>query len=98
MQDNKQNLLEQKIQRLEDLLTQWNDENNKRQQRLEKRLTQGIIKYVCIVVAVLGAIWSVVELADWYWQNHKLAQLAQSYSQAADEGYRQSFTLGCDML
>lgn len=85
-----QKLLEQKIQRLEDLLTQWKEENAEQEKRFHRKLIHGLIKYICILIAALGAIWSVIELADWYWKGYKLNELSKSYIRAADNGYRRT--------
>lgn len=90
MEPEKYDLLEDKLQRLEDLLYAWREDNSKREMRLEQRLMRNLVKYFCIIVAALGAIWSVVELTDWYWQKYELNQLAKAYSESADSGYKQT--------
>ena len=90
MESGKQTPIENKLQRLEELLYQWKKDNAEQEKRLEKRLIQGAVKYICIVVAALGAIWSVIELFDWYWKHCELTQLAEAYVLAADKGYKQT--------
>lgn len=90
MESGKQSPIENKLQRLEELLYQWKKDNAEQEKRLEQRLIKGAVKYLCIIVAALGAIWSVIELADWYCKKLELAQLAKSYVRAADRGYRQT--------
>ena len=86
----KDNSLENKIQRLEELLLQWKEENDRQKERFEKRIVYGLVKYICIIVAALGAIWSVIELAEWYWKQYKLDQLIRTYINAANKGYQKN--------
>ena len=46
MDQKKYNLLEHKLQSLEDLLKKWRDENDEQNRRFERRLAQEIIKYL----------------------------------------------------
>ena len=90
MDNQKYDILEKKLQNLEELLIKWKEDSIQKNEAFIQRITKLTIKGICIIVATLGAIWSVLELGSWAWNNYKTEQLAQSYSEAADQGYRQS--------
>ena len=77
--------LKEKLERLEDVLKNWEKDNEARQKRL-LRIYNGIR---ALIVAV-GAIWAAIEFGDWYLKKYKINELAASYARAADTGYRQT--------
>ena len=75
---------------MEELLLQWKEENPEQNSRKNKELQKKIIKALCIITAILGPLWPIVRLSEWYWNRHKLNTLAAAYFNAAETGYQQT--------